>query len=276
LKKVAVIGLGIMGGSMGYGLKESKLFDSVCGYDVNSEHIKEALELGLIDRAVEFEEAKKCDTLIIATPVETIAKILKELQGADKNQTIIDLGSTKEELIKNTPPSIRKNYVAAHPMCGTEKHGPSAAIKDLYKNKVVVFCNIKDSGESQYEEAKKIFEALGSKIVYMDARDHDKHAAFISHLPHAISFALANSVLAQEDPKSILTLAAGGFKDMSRVAKSSPSMWGDIFKQNREYTLNSLDSYIKELSLLKEQIRQEDWEGVKEFIQKANRLESIL
>lgn len=261
---------------MGYGLKEFKLFDLVCGYDVDSNHLKEALKLGIIDRATQFEEAKECDTIIIATPVETIAKILQELKNVAKNQTIIDLGSTKEELIKNTPPSIRKNYVATHPMCGTEKHGPGAAMKDLYKNKVVVFCNIEDSGERQYKEAKRIFEALGSKIVYMDAKDHDKHAAFISHLPHAISFALANSVLAQEDPKSILTLAAGGFKDMSRVAKSSPSMWKDIFKQNRGYILNSLDSYIKELSLLKGQIQQEDWEGVREFIQRANRLESIL
>ena len=192
MKKVAIVGLGIMGGSMGYGLKESQLFDFVYGCDVNKEHIKEALKLGIIDKEVDFEEAKTCDTIIIATPVETIAKILHELAGLGEKQTVIDLGSTKEELIKTAPTSIRKNYVPTHPMCGTEKHGPSAAIKGLYKNKVVVFCNINDSGKEQFEEAKKIFEALGSRIVYMDAREHDKHAAFISHLPHAIKIGRAS------------------------------------------------------------------------------------
>jgi len=276
MKSVAIIGLGIMGGSLGYSIKEAGLFDTIKGCDNNIEHQVRALELGIIDEGVSFLEAKKCDLIVIATPVDTISKILPSLQGVNESQTIVDLGSTKYELVKNTPQSIRKNFVAAHPMCGTEKHGPEAAIKDLYKNKIVVLCDVEHSGEHQLKTVQNLFNAIGSKIVYMDAREHDKHAAFISHLPHAISFALANSVLAQEDPKSILALAAGGFKDMSRVAKSSSSMWTDIFKQNREFTLKSIESYKKELNDLERAIEKEDWEEVSSIIERANRLESIL
>ncbi len=273
---VGIIGLGLMGGSLGLELKDFDFIDKVIGYDKNLEHQKEALELNIVDEIVELKEIKKCDVIFLAIPVEGIIKIVKNLTDIDKNSTIIDLGSTKEKIVESIPKEIRKNFVAAHPMTGTEKFGPKAAFKGLYKDKIVVLCNIEDSGKEQADIAKKIFTSLKMKIVYMDAKEHDRHAAFISHLPHAISYALANSVLKQEDPKSILILAAGGFRDMSRLAKSSPNMWRDIFKQNRENLLESIDVFKKELKYAQKLIEEKKWDELKEWMQKATTLHDIL
>ena len=273
---VGIIGLGLMGGSLGLELKDFDFIDKVIGYDRNTKHQKEALELNIVDEIVEIEEIKKCDVIFLAIPVEGIIKIVKNLTDIDKNSTIIDLGSTKEKIVESIPKEIRKNFVAAHPMTGTEKFGPKAAFKGLYKDKIVVLCNIEDSGKEQANIAKKIFTSLKMKIVYMDAKEHDRHAAFISHLPHAISYALANSVLKQEDPKSILILAAGGFRDMSRLAKSSPNMWRDIFKQNRENLLESIDVFKKELKYAQKLIEEKKWDELKDWMQKATTLHDIL
>ena len=273
---VGIIGLGLIGGSLGLELREFDFIDKVIGYDRNEKHKKEALELNIVDEVVNFEEIKSSDVIFLAIPVEGIIKTLKNLTDIKPNTTIIDLGSTKEKIVESVPKKIRKNFVAAHPMAGTEKFGPKAAFKGLFKDKIVVLCNIEDSGEKQKEVAQKIFKSLQMKIVYMDAKEHDRHAAFISHLPHAISYALANSVLKQENPENILILAAGGFRDMSRLAKSSPNMWTDIFKQNREHLLESLDVFKKELKYAKKLIEQEKWEELKEWMEKATTLHDIL
>lgn len=273
---VGIIGLGLIGGSLGLELREFDFIDKVIGYDRNEKHKKEALELNIVDEVVSFEEIKSSDVIFLAIPVEGIIKTLKNLTDIKPNTTIIDLGSTKEKIVESVPKKIRKNFVAAHPMAGTEKFGPKAAFKGLFKDKIVVLCNIEDSGEKQKEVAQKIFKSLQMKIVYMDAKEHDRHAAFISHLPHAISYALANSVLKQENPENILILAAGGFRDMSRLAKSSPNMWTDIFKQNRENLLESLDVFKKELKYAKKLIEQEKWEELKAWMEKATTLHDIL
>lgn len=273
---VGIIGLGLIGGSLGLELREFDFIDKVIGYDRNEKHKKEALELNIVDEVVSFEEIKSSDVIFLAIPVEGIIKTLKNLTYIKPNTTIIDLGSTKEKIVESVPKKIRKNFVAAHPMAGTEKFGPKAAFKGLFKDKIVVLCNIEDSGEKQKEVAQKIFKSLQMKIVYMDAKEHDRHAAFISHLPHAISYALANSVLKQENPENILILAAGGFRDMSRLAKSSPNMWTDIFKQNRENLLESLDVFKKELKYAKKLIEQEKWEELKAWMEKATTLHDIL
>ncbi len=271
-----IVGLGLMGGSLALELKELDFIEKVLGYDKNEEHKKEALKLGLIDEIVDFDDIKKCDVIFLAIPVEGIIEALNKLIDINENTTVIDLGSTKEKIVKNVPKKIRKNFVAAHPMTGTEKFGPEAAFKGLYKDKILVLCNIEDSGEKQKKLSEKIFTDIGMQIVYMDAKEHDKHAAFISHLPHAISYALANSVLKQEDPKSILILAAGGFKDMSRLAKSSPNMWTDIFKQNRENLLLSIEVFKKELKYAQKLIEEESWEELKEWMKTATTLHKIL
>ena len=274
--EVAIVGLGLMGGSLALDLKKHGIAKRIVGYDHNEEHRKSALKLGLVDEIVEFTRIKQADVIFLAIPVEAIIKLLPQLQDIPSSTTIIDLGSTKEKIVRSCPPSIRKNFVAAHPMTGTEYSGPEAAIEGLYYDKIVVLCNVEESGPEHVEKAENIFTAIGMQIVYMDAHEHDLHAAYISHLPHAISYALANSVLKQEDPKSILILAAGGFKDMSRLAKSNPDMWVDIFKQNKENLLQSIEVFKKELRYAHTLIQEERWEELREWMRRATTLHQIL
>ena len=274
--KIGIVGLGLMGGSLGLALKNSIDSVKLVGFDHNQTHCDEAKKLGLVDEIVLFETLKKSDVIILAIPVEAIIKTFEDLRDIDSDTTIIDLGSTKEKIVLNTPTQIVQNVVAAHPMAGIEKFGPSAAFGELYANQVVVLCDMEKNSTLHKKRAIEIFEALKMKIVYMDAKEHDKHAAYISHLPHAISYALANSVLKQEDPKSILALAAGGFRDMSRIAKSSPNMWSDIFKQNRVNLLDAIESFEVELKYVKNMIKDEETLELKEWMQNATTLHKIL
>jgi len=273
---IGIVGLGLMGGSFGLALKASMDDIHLVGFDHNQTHCVDAEKLGLVDEIVSFDTLKKSDIIILAIPVEAIIKTFEELKDVDINTTIIDLGSTKAKIVEKTPTEIEVNCVAAHPMAGTENFGPTAAFKELYFHKVVVLCDIEKNSLLHKKRAIKIFEALKMQIVYMNAKDHDIHAAYISHLPHAISYALANSVLKQEDPKSILALAAGGFKDMSRIAKSSPNMWSDIFKQNSTNLIDAIESFEKELSEVKKMIKNRDSESLKEWMQVATTLHKII
>ena len=274
--RVGIIGLGLMGGSLGLALKHTKLVSQVVGIDHNLTHCEEALALGLVHEIVSFDEIKQCDMVFLAIPVEAILSTLKELTDIPKTTTIVDQGSTKAKILQTVPQSIRTNFVAAHPMTGTEKFGPSAAIEGLYQGAVVVLCDFDNTGDIHKERAVGIFSHIGMKIVFMDPLAHDKHAAFISHLPHALSYALANSVMGQEDPKSILLLAGGGFRDMSRIAKSSPQMWSEIFKQNRTNLLQSIDLFEKELMKARFMIEEEDWDGLSTWMGNATTLHKIL
>ncbi len=274
--KIGIIGLGLMGGSFALGLQKSIQDIEIVGFDHSKKHCKEALELGLVDEIVDFNELKKCDVIILAVPVEGVIDSLKNLKDISSQTTVIDLGSTKEKIIKECPPQIRQNFIAAHPMAGREKFGPTAAVADLYRGKVVVLCDLEENALFHTDRAIEIFEALGMFITYMKSTDHDRHAAYISHMPHAVSFALANSVMKQEDPKSILALAAGGFKDMSRIAKSSPDMWSDIFLQNRENLIEAIESFQKELKQAKELVKSADEQALKEWMRSANELHKIL
>jgi len=273
---IGIIGLGLMGGSLALSLKQLDFINSVVGYDHNETHKKDALKLGLVQEIVSFKEIKKCDVIFLAIPVNGVIAALKEMQDVAPETTIIDLGSTKEKIVASVPPSIRKNFVAAHPMTGTENFGPQAAIEGLYNNKVVVLCDLQESGATQQKIARKIFKALNMKKYFMGAHEHDRHAAFISHMPHAISYSLANTVLRQEDKHNILALAAGGFRSMSRLAKSSPYMWEDIFRQNKENLLESITLFEKELQNLKKDIENDEWEKVHQEMAHANKLHEIL
>lgn len=273
---VGIVGLGLMGGSLGLALQNTKLVSKIVGFDHNLSHCEEALKLGLIHEIVSFSEIKKCDVIFLAIPVGSIIKALQELQDVIETTTIIELGSTKAEIVNSVPQTIRTNFIAAHPMTGTEKFGPSAAIQNLYHDKVVVLCDTDSNDDLHKNRAIQIFSHIGMKIVFMDPKEHDAHASFISHLPHVISYALANSVMGQEDPKSILALAAGGFRDMSRVAKSSPQMWSDIFKQNKLNVLNSIHIFEQELDKSKKMIEDEDWNGLEAWMRKATTLHKIL
>ena len=274
MMQIGIIGLGLMGGSFGLGLKKSGY--SVLGFDLDAKNRQSALDLGLIDEICEFERIKKCDVIILAIPVEAIISLMDKLSDVDEDTTIIDFGSTKEAIAQAIPETIAARFIPAHPMTGTEKHGPKAARSGLYEDKIVVLCDLHRVDTLHKNRAYGLFETVKMKIVTMDSSDHDLHAAFISHMPHALSFALAKAVLAQEDPKSILTLAAGGFKDMSRLAKSSPQMWSDIFKQNRQNMLRSLECLENELNKCKLMIEKDDYEAMDRWIKDANKLHHIL
>jgi prephenate dehydrogenase len=273
---VAIVGLGLMGGSLALSLKKLDFITSIVGSDHNPLHQKQAKELNLVDKIVEFDEIKSCDVIFLAIPVDGVIASLKNLTDISKTSTIIDLGSTKSKIVSSVPDDIRENFVAAHPMTGTENFGPLAAVEGLYENQVVVLCGLEDSGEAQSNVAKKIFKALNMKMYYMGAQEHDRHAAFISHMPHAISYSIANTVMNQENKNNILALAAGGFRSMSRLAKSSPNMWEDIFRQNKGNLLEAIELFEDELKLLKKNIEDENWEKVHKNIESGNRLHDIL
>ncbi len=271
-----IVGLGLMGGS--FALATKGYFNKIIGIDHNLEHKKEALKLGLVDEIGDFKDIEKIDVLILAIPIRGIISSLKEISllKLNKKLTIIDFGSTKKTIIEECPKNIRKNLVASHPMAGTEYSGPTAAIEDLYKNKIMVVCNKEESGNYQLKVAENIFKFLKMKIKYMDANEHDRHAAFISHMPHIVSFSLANAVLNQEDKEHIVTLAAGGFKDMSRLAKSNPHMWNDIFKENKKNLLDSIESFENELKKAKKMIENDEWEKLEQWMRVGNMLHKIM
>ncbi len=273
---VGIVGLGLMGGSLGLYLQDKKIAKKVIGVDHNISHCEDALRLGLVHQIAKLEDIKKCDMIFLTIPVSAIVEILPLLKDVGKKTTIVDMGSTKEKIVKLTPKEIEANFVASHPMCGTEKFGPSAAFKGLYDGNVVVLCDTQRNSSFHKNRVEELYKKLGMKIFYMGASEHDKHAAFISHLPHAISYSLANTVMSQEDPISILALAGGGFRDMSRVAKSSPVMWRDVFKQNRKNLLNSIDLFEKEMKKVRELIELENWEALEIWMQKATTLHKII
>lgn len=266
-----------MGGSLAKALKKYSLAKKIYGYARSEKSKNEILELNLVDELTDINTMKEeCDLIVLAIPVDNIISILPELLDIDKNTTIMDLGSTKEFIIKSVPSTIRKNFIAAHPMTGTEKSGPKAAIDNLYEGKTVVLCNLEDNDNLHVNRAFRLFQEIGMRIVVMDANEHDIHACYMSHLPHAISFSLANTVMSHEDPKSILALAAGGFKDMSRVAKSSPQMWTDIFKQNRKNLLKAIDQFESHMKEVRDMVENEEYEDLKKWMEKANSLHEIL
>jgi len=275
--KVGIVGLGLMGGSLAKALRKYSIATKIFGFVKNKEEEKQILEFGLVDELLSFEELKtKVDILILALPVKAIISYMQDLKDIDENLTIIDLGSTKEEIILKIPKNIRKNFVAAHPMAGTENSGPSAAIDNLYEGNTVVLCNLEDNSKNHKNKALKLFRQIGMRIVQMDAKSHDIHASYISHLPHAISFSLANTVMNHENPQEIIALAVGGFKDMSRIAKSSPNMWSDVFFQNKKNLLKSLNEFEKNLKNLKELVENDKEDELKELMRKANSLHNIL
>ena len=275
--KIGIIGLGLMGGSLGLALKSLNRDYHIIGLDHNQSHLDEALKLKLVDKIVNnIEDIEKCDIIFLAIPVDAIIATTNNLQNISKDTTIIDLGSTKYKISKSIPDKIRENFVTAHPMTGTENFGPSSAFIGLYEDKTLVLCDLEQSGDFQKEIAKDIFKSIGMNIVYMNSKEHDVHTAYISHMPHALSYALANSVLNQEDPQNILALAGGGFRDMSRIAKSSANMWEDIFRQNKTNILDALTHVSDELDYCKRLIEKDEFEELNQWMKKANILHKII
>ena len=277
--KITVIGLGLIGGSMAKDLRNSGFATEIIGVDNNPAHAAEAVKLGIADRVEPLEVAvPQADLVLIASPVDTMMQLLPAvLDLIDEHTTVTDVGSTKRmltERVKNHP--HRRNYVASHPMSGTENSGPAAALDHLFHNKIVIVCDQEQSGPQHLALVEKMFYSLGMKIAYMTADEQDHSTAFVSHLPHAAAFALANAVLDKEDRDIIFDLASGGFNSTVRLAKSSSSMWNPIFRQNSDYVTESLNVYIKHLEQFRDAIREQDSGRLEELIQSANRIRGIL
>lgn len=276
--KLAVIGLGLIGGSIAIDLKKAKFATEIIGFDTNAKHVKQALEIGFIDRTESLEDAcAEADLVILAIPVDKISTVLPIiLDYIPAHVTVTDMGSTKRlitELIKEHPK--RRNYVPAHPMSGTENSGPKAALNNLFRDKIAIICDQEQSGPQHVALVEKMFQVLGMKIAYMSADEQDHSTAFISHLPHAAAFALANAILAKENREIIFDLASGGFRSTVRLAKSSPEMWGPIFQQNKKYIIDSLEVYIKHLKKFKNSI-EEGGDHMNELMTNANRIRNVL
>ncbi len=276
--KLTVVGLGLIGGSMAKDLRKARFTQEITGVDSSPENAQEALRLGIIDRIDSLESAvAKADMVIIAIPVDKVLNTLTKVLDLISDQTtVIDVGSTKKliaEAVENH--SKRRNYVAAHPMSGTENSGPTAALEGLFEGKINIICDQEKCGPQHLAFAEKVFQVLGMDIAYMTADEQDHSTAFISHLPHAAAFALANAVLDKEDREIIFDLASGGFNSTVRLAKSSPEMWGPIFQQNKQYVVESLDVYIKHLKAFRKSI-ENDPEEMMALMTNANRIRGIL
>ncbi|WP_339735320.1 prephenate dehydrogenase [uncultured Sunxiuqinia sp.] len=275
---VTVIGLGLIGGSIAKDLRKSGFATAIIGVDSNSTHGEKAKKIGLVDQVLPLEAAVgKADLVVIAIPVDKIKLLLPQvLDLVSDRTTVADMGSTKKELcdvVENHPK--RRNYVPAHPMSGTENSGPDAALEGLFSNKIAIICDHEKSGPQHLALIEKMFQSMGMDIAYMSADEQDHSTAFISHLPHAAAYALANAVQDKEDRSIIFDLASGGFRSTVRLAKSAPSMWGPIFQQNKSYVVESLEVYIKHLIDFKDSI-QRDEKRMYELMNKANNIRSIL
>ncbi len=277
--QVGIIGIGLIGGSMAIDLKERKFADRVVGVENNHLHAVAAKEIGLVDEIVSLEECiSGSDIVVVAVPVSAAIHLIPRILDKVDKQVVTDVCSTKEKIneIVHYHPN-RKNFVAAHPMAGTEYSGPWAAIPGLFDGRAGIICNAEDSDFRAVELIKSMYDCLNMRIVYMQAAHHDVHTAYVSHISHITSFALALTVLEKEkNEKNIFDLASGGFSSTVRLAKSNADMWAPIFSQNKENILTVLETYIEKLEEFKKCIADYDEEGVKNLIVKANKIKRII
>ena len=277
--KVHIIGLGLIGGSFALGLRKEFPEVEISGDDVSEDHLVKAKELGLIDRPATNEIIRDVDVVIIAVPVDVAKKVAVEvLDHVGVNTLVFDAGSTKAGLCETiTEHPNRRNFLAAHPIAGTEFSGPGAAIEDLFCNKTNIICEVEKTAFKLQERALEIFQKLGMRIRYMDPKSHDRHIAYVSHLSHISSFMLGKTVLEKEqNEKDIFDLAGSGFASTVRLAKSSPAMWTPIFQQNKSNILETLEEYISNLTSFKNLIEKDDFKEVFLEMERTNHIKTIL
>jgi len=278
-KKIAIVGVGLIGGSLAIQLHEKKLSSRLIGVDANEEHAKKAVELELVDETMPLNDAiEQSDVIILAIPVDKLVELLPAIMDKVDEQIVVDLGSTKSQLvesIKNHPK--RGRYVATHPMWGTEYSGPLAAVRGAYENKAVIICNPEESDADALDWVKHMYKKIGMHLLEMEAKAHDLHAAYVSHISHITSFALANTVLQKEkEDNAIFELASAGFESTVRLAKSNPAMWVPIFMQNKENVLDVLKEHIAQLERFKESIEKSDDAYLMKLIEDANKIRRII
>jgi prephenate dehydrogenase len=277
---ITIVGVGLISGSFSLALKERGLVKNVIGVSRTEASIKKAIELGLIDEALPLDAAvKKSGLIYVAIPVDVTVPVMRQIMDlVNEHQIVADAGSTKNvlcEALANHP--MRKRFVATHPMWGTEYSGPEAAVKEAFSGRSCVICEREKSDPDALETMEEIYRQLGMHLVYMDPFNHDVHAAYVSHISHITSFALANTVLEKErEEDAIFELAGGGFESTVRLAKSSPSMWAPIFMQNRENVLDVLNEHISQLRKFKSCLEKENYEYLVELMQNANKIRRII
>jgi prephenate dehydrogenase len=280
MKQVSIIGLGLIGGSFARDFKNLYPEAKLVGIDQNESHLKEALSLGLIDVVGSMEvDLSKADLVFIAIPVDaTIALLPSILDLVPENCVVTDAGSTKASLCEAVAKHPkRRNYLAAHPIAGTEFSGPSAAVAGLFKGKTNIICEVEQTAFKLQEQALEIFNAMGMRIRYMNAAAHDTHIAYMSHLSHISSFMLGKTVIEKEkNERDIFDMAGSGFESTVRLAKSSPAMWAPIFKDNKAAVLESLTDYIANLTAFKALMEVGDFEGVYKQMEETNKIKAIL
>lgn len=276
---IYIIGIGLIGGSMALDIKSIYDDAKVFGIDANEKHLDEAIQLGLIDEKASENDLINADLIIVSVPVDVGLVILPNILDKIGEQTLVfDVGSTKLPIcdaIQNHPK--RRNFLACHPIAGTEFSGPKAALKGLFEGKTNIICEVEKTTFKLQETAMDLFKKLGMRIRYMDPKSHDKHIAYVSHLSHISSFMLGKTVIEKEkDEQDIFDMAGSGFESTVRLAKSSPAMWTPIFKQNKKQVVKSLEEYIQNLTHFKELLENDNYDEVFNEMQNTNRIKEIL
>ena len=286
--KLGIIGLGLIGGSMAIDLRRKGFAESIIGVEADSVNAAAALKIGLVDEITTLHEcAASCDLIILSVPVGAAVRMLPEIldifqeeikNGNSCKKTVIDVCSTKEQLAKTVHyHPMRARYVATHPMAGTEYSGPWAAMPGLFDGRACIICNQEESSPASVHLVEKMYDCLNMRPIYMNAASHDVHTAYVSHISHITSFALALTVLDKErNEKHIFDLASGGFSSTVRLAKSNADMWVPIFSQNRDNLLKVIDTYIEKINAFREAIDGFDEDGIRSLIEDANRIKRII
>ena len=279
MTNIYVIGIGLIGGSMALDIKVLYPEAKIYGIDANEKHVQEAIDLGIIDAKADFSDLINADWVIVSVPVDAALTIVpKALDHIGEEAVVFEVGSTKRlicEAVADHPK--RRNYIATHPIAGTEFSGPSAAILGLFEDKANIICEVEKTAFKLQEKALDLFRKLGMRIRYMDPKSHDKHIAYVSHLSHISSFMLGKTVIEKEkDERDIFDMAGSGFESTVRLAKSSPEMWTPIFKHNKKQVVKSLDEYINNLSKFRELLESENYDKVFEEMQSVNKIKEIL
>ncbi len=276
---VTIVGVGLISGSFALALKDKGFAKKIIGVSRTAASLQKAKALGIIDEALPLEEAvKQSNFIYVAIPVDATVVVMKQIMDLITDQQMVaDAGSTKFALcneLKDHP--MRNRFIATHPMWGTEYSGPEAAVRGAFEGRVCVICEKEKTDADVVISVENIYRSLGMNIVYMDAHSHDIHAAYISHISHITSFALANTVLEKEkEDEAIFALAGGGFESTVRLAKSNSAMWAPIFMQNRENVLDVLNEHITQLRKFKASLEKENLEYLTELMENANKIKRI-
>jgi len=277
---VAVVGIGLMGGSMAIDLKRRGYARHVIGVDRDRLHAATALRIGLVDETLDLDDAlARADVIVLAVPVNaTMALLPAVLDRIRPDQVLTDVASTKKTIVDSVRShGRRRRFVPSHPMAGTEFSGPWAALSGLFDSKAAILCDREDSDPDAVATVERLYGTLNMRVVHMEASRHDMHVAYVSHISHVISFALALTVLDKErDEKAIFDLASGGFSSTARLAKSSADMWTPIFQHNSENVINVLDAYLRILQDFRRHIADKAEQPLTEMIREANRIRRVL